>query len=111
MSQRWANPIADGRRLLARRQQVGRGHNPVLAGERQDLGRLIAAHELRGAQMQEIGLTDGVPGGVGRRVAGVGPHHVKRGTGSVRPDGQDAGRCLYAASLDHQRSIDPEATQ
>jgi hypothetical protein len=83
----------------------------VVAGEGEDLGRGLAAHELRPADVQVRRGGDGLPRRVVRPVGGVRTDHVEGGTRPVRADRQHAGGGLHAVAAQQQRGVDAVATQ
>ena len=103
------DPFEDRRRLLARREDVGRGDDAMLAREGQDPRRLLAAHELRRAQVQVVGRRDRVPRRVGGRVRGVRADHVQGRPRPIGTDRQHAGRGLHPVSAPEQRRVNSVA--
>ena len=77
--ERGRDPVADRRRLLTGREQVGARDDAVVSrAKREDLRRLLAAHELGGAEVQMGRGGDRVIGRVGRGERAVGADDVER---------------------------------
>jgi hypothetical protein len=99
------NPVPDGLRLLARCEQVGRRDDAMLAGERGDLRRFLAAHELRRAEVQVRRVRELLPRHVAGVIGGIGADDMERRARAVGTDRQDARRCLDALAPFQQRGI------